>query len=52
MADAVAAILEDADLRNGLSQGARKIVIQEFSVTAVGDHLERAYLGISGGATT
>jgi glycosyltransferase involved in cell wall biosynthesis len=49
MADAVAAILEDAGLRKELGQNAREIVTQKFSMKAVGDQLERAYLGISGG---
>jgi glycosyltransferase involved in cell wall biosynthesis len=49
MADAVAAILEDPSLRDELGQNAMEIVIQKFSMNAVGDQLERAYAGISGG---
>jgi glycosyltransferase involved in cell wall biosynthesis len=48
MADAVAAILEDPSVRDELGQNAMEIVTQKFSMNAVGDQLERAYVGISG----
>jgi glycosyltransferase involved in cell wall biosynthesis len=48
MADGLQKILEDETIRRELSVNGRKAVAEVFSMAAVGDQLEGAYLNISG----